>query len=108
MILFILELLLMLAAPVAHVVLGILSLNARIKLSIINNSIICLLAGLLLPSLASYIDIINLPSDVKCATGSVGFAVIGTSATVILIPMSALIFYSIAFYRRKKKRLRGE
>jgi hypothetical protein len=39
MILFILELLLMLAAPVAHVVLGILSLNARIKLSIINNYI---------------------------------------------------------------------
>jgi ABC-type enterochelin transport system permease subunit len=102
MILFILELLLMLAAPVSHVVLCILNQNGRIKLSIINITIICLLAGILLPSVASYIDIINLPSDVKCATGSVGFAVIGTGATVVLIPMSTLLFYIIAFYRRKK------
>jgi len=102
MILFLFELLLMITAPVAHVVLCILSQTGRIRLSISVITIFCLLAGIALPILASYLDIINLPSDVKCATGSAGFAVIGTTASAVLIPLSAMVFYITAYYKRKK------
>lgn len=102
MILFLLELFLMIAAPLAHIVLGILHITGRIKLSISVITLICLIAGIVLPVLASYIDIVNLPSDVKCATGSVGFSFLGMFFTIAVIPASAIVFYLIAYYKRKK------
>jgi len=102
MILFLLELLMMIAAPIAHIALSVLFVNGRIKLSIIVITLICLVTGIVLPILASYIDIINLPSDVRCATGSVGFAYVGMSLTVMIIPISALIFYLVLWYKRRK------
>ncbi|CAM4426690.1 hypothetical protein SAMN06265348_12121 [Pedobacter westerhofensis] len=102
MLLMLLEFILMIAAPVAHIVLCSMSYSSRINLSIIVITMLCLVAGIILPVLASYIDILNLPSDVKCATGSAGFAVLGTAATAVLIPISALLFYIIAYFRRKK------
>jgi len=102
MIIFLLELFLMVAAPVAHIVLGVLHITGRIKLSISAITLICLIAGIVLPFLVSYIDIINLPPDVKCATGSVGFIFLGLIITIAVIPASALIFYTIAYYKQKK------
>jgi hypothetical protein len=102
MILYLFELLLMIAAPVAHVVLCLLCQTGRIKLSITVITIVCLVSGFILPSLATYIDIINLPPEVNCATGSVGFVVIGTSVTAVVIPLSAIIFYIVAYYKRKR------
>jgi hypothetical protein len=101
MILFLFELVMIFAAPVAHIILGILQGTGRIKLSITIITLICLIAGIVLPVLASYIDIVNLPADVKCATGSVGFAFLGMFFTITVIPASAIIFYIIAYYKRK-------
>jgi hypothetical protein len=101
MIIFLLELLLMIAAPLAHIILCVLNIAGRIKLSIVIITLICLLAGIILPVLASYIDIVNLSSDVKCATGSVGFAFLGMFITIAIIPISAVIFYMITYYKRK-------
>jgi hypothetical protein len=102
MILFLFEILLMIAAPVVHIILCILYVTGRIKMSMVIISLICLIVGVLLPLLASYIDIMNLPSDVKCATGSVGFAFLGMLFTVVVIPISAIIFSITAHYKRKK------
>lgn len=102
MILFLVELLLMIAAPLAHVILCILYLTGRIKLAVTVITLICLMAGIALPVLASYIDIVNLPPDVRCATGSVGFAVLGGLIAIIVIPVAAIIFHIIAWYKHKK------
>lgn len=97
----------MIAAPVAHVVLCSMSHSSRIKLSITVITIICLVAGIIFPVLASYIDILNLPADVKCATGSAGFAVLGSAASAVLIPIFTVIYYILAYFRRKKLIITG-
>jgi hypothetical protein len=102
MILFLVELVLIFAAPVAHIILSILHFTGHVKLSITIITLICLIAGIVLPVLASYIDIVNLPTNVKCATGSVGFAFLGMFFTIAVIPASAIIFSIIAHYKRKK------
>lgn len=102
MILFLFELVLIFAAPIAHIILGVLHSQGRIKLSNAITTLICLIAGIIFPLLASYIDNMNLPSDVKCATGSVGFALLGMFFTITLIPASAIIFSVMAYYKRKK------
>jgi hypothetical protein len=102
MILFIFELMLIVIAPVAQIILSILNLTGRVKMSLIVITLICLIAGIVLPVLASYIDIVNLPSDVKCATGSVGLAFLGMFITIAVIPASAIIFSLLAYYKRKK------
>ena len=102
MILFLLELIMMIAAPVMHIWLSTLYLNGRITLSILTITLISLVTGITLPILASYIDILNLPPDIKCATGSAGFAAIGISLTIIIIPLSAITFYIIGWYKRRK------
>ena len=99
MILFLSEILLMIAAPVAHIILCVLYVTGRVKIFMV---LICLVAGVALPLLASYIDIMNLPSDIKCATGSVAFAFLGMLFTVAVIPVSAIIFSIIDHYKRKK------
>jgi len=101
-ILTLLELLLMIAAPVAHIVLCVLNTRGRVKISITIITISCLLAGFILPVLASYIAILNLSENLKCATGLVGFAVIGLLLSVVVIPLSALIFYMQQQYDRRK------
>ncbi|WP_345950016.1 hypothetical protein ABDD95_00895 [Mucilaginibacter sp. PAMB04274] len=102
MILFLFELMLMVIAPVAQIILCILHLSGRIKLSITIITLICLIAGIVLPVLASNIAMVNLPSDVKCATGLVGFALLGMFFTIAVIPASGIIFYIQAYYKRKK------
>lgn len=102
MILFLSEILLMIAAPVAHIILCVLYVTGRVKISMTIITLICLVAGVALPLLASSIDIMNLPSDIKCATGSVGFAFLGMLFTVAVIPVSAIIFSIIAHYKLKK------
>lgn len=102
MIVFLLELLMIITAPLAHIILCLLNIKGRIKVSIIIITLICLIAGIVLPIFASYIDLINLPSDIKCATGVVGFAILGMLITVAVIPASAIIFSVIAYHKRKK------
>lgn len=102
MIILLLEILLILLSPVVHINLNIMHIYGRVRLSIALITIICLVAGLLLPLLASYIDILNLPPGTRCATGSAGFAVIGTFLTLVSILVSAIVFYIIAYYRKRK------
>ena len=90
----------------AKIVLGVLHQLGRIKLSILIITLTCLIAGILLPILGTYLDMINLPPNVKCATGSLGFAALGILITIIVIPASAIIFYIIAYYKKKNLTLR--
>jgi heme/copper-type cytochrome/quinol oxidase subunit 2 len=71
-------------------------------MSITATTLVCMILGVVLPVFASYIDIMNLPPDVKCATPSVGFAFLGLLITVIFVPLSAIIFYFMVYYKRKK------
>jgi len=105
MIVFLFCLLLMVAAPVSHIILCSLHLAARVRMSITLITLLCILAGLVLPTLASYIDLVNLPSDIKCATGAVGFAMLGMMLTIVVIPVSAIIFYIISYYKNKKLKM---
>ncbi|WP_158827428.1 hypothetical protein [Mucilaginibacter lacusdianchii] len=92
----------MITAPVAHIILCSLHIAGRISLSIILITLICFLLGIVLPVLASYLDIINLPPGTKCATPSVGFAFLGISLTAVVIPVSTIIFSVITYYKKKK------
>lgn len=102
MVIFLLSLILMIAAPVMHVILCSLRVAGRLRLSITVVTLLCLIMGIILPVLATYIDIINLPPGVKCATPSVGFAFLGFVITGTVIPVSAILFYVIAYYKKKK------
>ncbi len=99
---FLSSLLLMVAAPTIHITLCSLRLAYRIRLSVIAITLRCLLGGMILPIIASYIDIINLPPGTKCATPSVGFAVLGLAITGAVIPVTAIIF-SFLIYRKNKR-----
>lgn len=99
---FLSSLLLMVAAPTIHITLCSLRLAYRIRLSVIAITLRCLLAGMVLPIIASYIDIINLPPGTKCATPSVGFAFLGLAITGAVIPVTAIIF-SFLIYRKNKR-----
>jgi hypothetical protein len=79
-----------------------LRIAGHTRMSVIMVTLICLPAGIILPALASYIDMINLPAGVKCATGSVSFMFFGMFITFTVIPASLIIFSIIAYYRRKK------
>ena len=99
---FLICLFLMVAAPLLHIVLCSLHVTGHLKLPLAAITLTCLIAGIALPVLASYIDIINLPATVRCATPSVGFAFLGLLATITVIPLSAIVFYLISYYKRKK------
>jgi hypothetical protein len=97
-----LELILILSAPIAHIILCRRRINGRINLSIIAITFFCMIAGIGLSILAAYIDINNLPPEIKCATGSAGLAVLGMFIAASVIPLSAIVFYLIGYYRKKK------
>jgi len=105
MFIFLLTLLLIVAAPILHITWCTLHLAGRTPVSFAAITFFCMVLGVAFPILASYIDIVNLPPDIKCATGSVGFAIIGIFITVVVIPISAIVFYSIAYYQRKRMTL---
>ncbi|MCZ4221872.1 hypothetical protein [Pedobacter rhodius] len=102
MILFIICLCLLVIAPIIQLVLSVLKMRNKVRISYLFINIFCLFTGLLLPLLATYIDIANLPPDVRCATPSVGFAFIGIGITIIFIPIITVIFYAIVYSRNKK------
>jgi hypothetical protein len=102
MLMFLLSLLLMIAAPIIHIILCSLRVAGRTRLTVIATTLICLIAGTILPVLASYIDIINLPPGTKCATPSVGFAFLGFAITGTVIPLTAIIFSIIIHYKNKR------
>ncbi len=93
---------LMIAAPVLHLVLCGLRLAGRIRLPLWVITLICLPAGVLLPALASYLDILNLPAGIKCATASVSWVFLGLFLTITIIPVSAVVFSLIAYYKQRK------
>ena len=90
------------AAPVLHIILGILRINKRIRLSLAAIGFICVVTGIIFPVLATYIDIVNLPKGVMCATPSIGFVFLGFGVTAIAIPVIALILFITDYYRNKK------
>jgi hypothetical protein len=96
------ELFLIVAAPLLHIFLCCLRYAGRIKLSIGIITMLCMMAGFILPILATYINIVNLPSDIKCATGSVALAFLGILITFVTVPLSAVLFSSVAHYKSKK------
>ncbi len=99
---FLSSMLFMVAAPIIHLILCSLRLTYRIRLSVVAITLMCLLAGMVSPVIASYVDIINLPPGTKCATPSVGFAFLGLAITGAVIPVTAIIF-SILIYRKSKR-----
>ena len=104
---FLLCLVLLVAAPLVHIILCSMNISGRVKISIILITLLSIIGGIALPILASYIDIMNLPPSVKCGTPSLGFMYLGILLTVTTIPVSAIIFSIIAYYRRKKLNVTG-
>lgn len=102
MFIFLLTLLLMCAAPILHIIWCLFRLKGKANVTILLVTAVCLLLGIALPILASYIDIANLHSDTRCATGSVGFAMVGMALTVIIIPVSSVAFYIYEYLKFKK------
>ncbi len=74
---YLLSLLLMIVAPIAHIILCALRLTNRVRLNNLATTFLCLVAGIIFPLLATYIYIRNLPPGIKCVTPYIGFAILG-------------------------------
>jgi hypothetical protein len=99
-VLLLIELLLMIAAPIAHIIHCIIRLKGRTKRSLITLTLIWFTAGLIMPVLSTYLSIAALPPDVKCATGLGSIMVIGILLTISMIPISTMVFYLVDRYKR--------
>lgn len=100
MLMYLFCLLLMIAAPTGYLVLNILRSKGKISTNKILIVLLCLLAGIALPVLATYLDIKNLPEGTICAMPSVGFAFLGIAITITIIPFMAVVFFVIGLYRK--------
>ncbi|WP_216351059.1 hypothetical protein, partial [Mucilaginibacter polytrichastri] len=74
---FLLCFLLLIVAPVIHIIWSILHVQKRVKLPLAAITILCLFMGVAFSILATYIDVHNLPAGTRCATPSVGFIFAG-------------------------------
>ena len=99
---FLVCLVLMIAAPVIHIIWSVLSIKKYVRHSLAAIMVICLLIGIIFPVLATYLDILNLPPDTQCATSSTGFVVIGLAITGVVIPIIGLLFYAIMYHQQTK------
>jgi len=99
---FLLCLVLMIAAPLIHIVWSILSIKKYVSHSLAAITAITLLMGIIFPVLATYLDIINLPPDTRCATPSIGFVFLGLALTGVVIPIMGLIFFAITYVQRTR------
>ena len=96
------ELFLIVAAPVLHVILCLMRVTGRIRLSIGIITLLCFVVGFILPVLATYINIANLPPGIKCGTGSVALAFLGIFITFVAVPFSAVVFSIISHFENKR------
>jgi uncharacterized membrane protein len=103
--LFLLCIVLIFAAPITHLVWCTLKIKGLVSLPIAAITLICLVLGIILSVLATYIDIKNLPAGTICATPSIGFAFLGIAISCIIIPISTIIFYIINYYSNRKSNL---
>jgi hypothetical protein len=91
--LFLLCIVLIFAAPITHLVWC--KIKGLVSLPIAAITLICLVLGIILSVLATYIDIKNLPAGTICATPSIDFAFLGIAISCIIIPISTIISTSL-------------
>lgn len=90
------------AAPVIYIIWCILRIRKLSRLTLGAITIICMLTGVVFSILATYIDINNLPAGVRCGNPSLGFAFLGLAFTVIIIPVTGIVFFAIDYFNSRK------
>jgi len=97
-----LALLMTFAAPVIQIVLCTLKLKNKINLNLIYISLLTLLLGIVLSIGAFYLlcSLINV-NETRCVTGEAGITMCGFFITIVLTPLIAVIFATIAYLKNK-------
>jgi hypothetical protein len=88
-------LLLLFVMPATQLVLSILRISGRIRLSIMTITMLSMFLSCLILIAAYYIALINLPPGPKCGIEGVAFFLFGVLITIALIPIIGLVAYFI-------------